>query len=778
MRLKRLGFAVVLALLTALSAVFLAEFSRASVPDLAQAEVAPIAEQVDASVLCWALTEALSAVNQPQPNAAIVVGSSSLPQGCRPSTSNEPTSDPAVARYQDGNLFLRQQQYKQAISSYQQALDLGKQTITELNQDLERDAFESVLYKLGFAYFKLAEFADRLNYFPQREQALAGAKDVLEKAASGMNVFSQTVQQSVRSGNQTRTTQARGSSDYLLQARTFKLLQQVYIAQKQFDQALLAAEKGRTIEIDQNIVSNLWNHSRSSDQQRLLEVAAKLAQISNLSIETIQKIARDENATLVSYSLLSTTDDPRPPYTGDATDPSVELPTTPSEKLSIWVVQPTGEITFKQQDLSRPLTDHEFNQPDSLDFCRGQSGVAVSSLVRWTRSCMGIVDRDADSAPVTTVTPDEKLRQLYQILIPPDVKALLPTDPEAHVIFVPQGPLFFVPFPALKDASGQYLIEQHTILTAPNLRALLLPQNQQPSSTPNAAQGSVLVVGNPTTSPVLLGGGTSSQDNAPQDPASINRSPEKLPPLAKAAQEAQAIVDLFKPKYQIDAFINEPAPEDVVRARMSQAQIIHFATHGVLEAIAGSAGTEADCPIRARVTGLGTTQEEVQQALDRIVSRLRAECEAQIQLINTYSVQTASGAIVLSPAANDPTDRDNGLLTAREILKLKLNADLVVLSACNTGRGPLTAGGVIGLPFAFSVAGAQNIIVSLWAVPDDSTAELMTRFYQQLGIERSDKAHALRQAMRGFLQSHPDAPPRDWAGFTLMGRYKAALNPA
>ncbi|HEY9650026.1 MAG TPA: CHAT domain-containing protein, partial [Coleofasciculaceae cyanobacterium] len=124
-------------------------------------------------------------------------------------------------------------------------------------------------------------------------------------------------------------------------------------------------------------------------------------------------------------------------------------------------------------------------------------------------------------------------------------------------------------------------------------------------------------------------------------------------------------------------------------------------------------------------------------------------------------IQGLNSALALAPSgAND------GLLTAEEILNLKLNADLVVLSACDTGRGRITGDGVIGLSRSLISAGVPSVIVSLWAVPDAPTASLMTEFYQNLQ-KNPDKALALRQAMLTTMKQHPN--PRDWAAFTLIG---------
>lgn len=120
-----------------------------------------------------------------------------------------------------------------------------------------------------------------------------------------------------------------------------------------------------------------------------------------------------------------------------------------------------------------------------------------------------------------------------------------------------------------------------------------------------------------------------------------------------------------------------------------------------------------------------------------------------------------------SAIALAPTNTDNGLLTAQEILQLKLNASLIVLSACHTGSGRITGDGVIGLSRSLFLAGTPSVIVSLWAVPDAPTQELMTEFYRQFKLT-GDKAQSLRQAMLQMKDKHSNAP-RNWAAFTLIG---------
>ncbi|WP_395141053.1 CHAT domain-containing protein [Armatimonas sp.] len=124
-------------------------------------------------------------------------------------------------------------------------------------------------------------------------------------------------------------------------------------------------------------------------------------------------------------------------------------------------------------------------------------------------------------------------------------------------------------------------------------------------------------------------------------------------------------------------------------------------------------------------------------------------------------------SLVLSAPALESTD--DGFLTAREVLSLTLNAELVVLSACNTGQGEKQLGeGVIGLSWAFLAAGAQQLVVTQWSVNDEATARFMDFFYTALK-EKKSPADALHQAHRALQQSGKWRHPHYWAGFSLIG---------
>jgi CHAT domain-containing protein len=169
---------------------------------------------------------------------------------------------------------------------------------------------------------------------------------------------------------------------------------------------------------------------------------------------------------------------------------------------------------------------------------------------------------------------------------------------------------------------------------------------------------------------------------------------------------------------------------------MQQAQLIHLATHGLL--ISGALMTTGN-------------------------------------LSASLSQDLPPGGIVLAenPKKNAPRPESdysgmpaNGFLAAGKILTLNLNAELVTLSACDTARGRTVDAQFIGLPSALLAAGARTVVMTLWAIPDAPTSELMLTFYKELIGGRS-KAVALRHAVLATRERH--ASVENWGAFTLVG---------
>ena len=134
--------------------------------------------------------------------------------------------------------------------------------------------------------------------------------------------------------------------------------------------------------------------------------------------------------------------------------------------------------------------------------------------------------------------------------------------------------------------------------------------------------------------------------------------------------------------------------------------------------------------------------------------------------------QPELSGIVLSLVDKQGRPQD-GFLRLYEIYNLKLEADLVVLSACQTALGKEIKGeGLVGLTRGFMYAGTPRVVASLWKVSDEATAELMKRFYQKMLKDGLRPAAALRAAQVSMLKEKPWTPAYYWAGFVLQGEWR------
>ncbi len=124
---------------------------------------------------------------------------------------------------------------------------------------------------------------------------------------------------------------------------------------------------------------------------------------------------------------------------------------------------------------------------------------------------------------------------------------------------------------------------------------------------------------------------------------------------------------------------------------------------------------------------------------------------------------------VVFAQTGDSIKNEDGILYAGETYNLELNADLVVLSSCESGMGKLIKGeGLMALTRGFIYSGADNIIFSLWKIPDKHTSELMVEFYKHVA-EDKNYTESLRQAKLSLIKNNLTARPRSWAGFVLIG---------
>ncbi|WP_008318755.1 CHAT domain-containing protein [Leptolyngbya sp. PCC 6406] len=494
------------------------------------------------------------------------------------------------------------------------------------------------------------------------------------------------------------------------QAHSYGLMQRVLVAQGHIEAALEMAERGRARALAEVLTS-----------QR------RAGSIPTLTVDQIRAVARRQNTTLVIYSALG--DGRR--VLGNEVDVETHL--------FIWVVSPSGAIAFRNLPLS-PFWQTLRANPTATAI----DPSPLENLVANTRTALGLDSRGLGIFPTDRRVTDDlpasnplPLRSLHRMLIAP-IAELLPADPEALVTFIPHGPLFLVPFAALQAENGPTLMEEHTLALASSVQTLALISEND--ALPG--EGS-LVVGNPVEMPRL--------------PPDLQSPSPNLPPLPGAEQEATAIARLLN----THPLIRDQATETAVVQQMPTQGIIHLATHGLLNL--DSRLNEFGLPVDAnapRATDGGVFFEPGGIIVDGNVQINGVDAAVALARERVVRV-SAPGVLALAPTATD-----DGWLTAAEIATLDLRADLVVLSACDTGRGRITGDGVVGLTRAFLVAGANTVVVSLWQVPDTATATLMEAFYQDW-VATGQKAQALRRAMLATQAQFPD--PRNWSAFVLVG---------
>ena len=565
-----------------------------------------------------------------------------------------------------GNVYNYWRQYEKAIDYYQKDLAIDR----EIG---DKEGIAVSLNNLGYSLFKSGNLT-------AAENNLIEAMEMWESLRVGL-------------------LDEQKISIFDTQTSTYRLLQQVFTAQNKTNQALEISERGRARALVELLVKRF-----SSSQE---EQSPQYPQIAE-----IKQIAQQQNATLVQYSVVE-------------------------NQIYIWVISPQGKIDFFDVDIPEDTTLKELvNQGLRCTIsreCRSgetstnelPSTYSRGDLVKLNKEKQGdlqepweVISFNAQTGILTLTHPQfgegtvvthsqedvielvdsphiqkQNLQKLHQLLIAP-IKQFLPEDENDHVIFIPHQELFGVPFPALQDEQGTYLIKHHTILTAPSIQALQLTnQRRNALGNKDLSQSEFLIVGNP------------DMPNNPELPGEN----VKLTPLPHSETEANNIASQFNSQ----ALIGLVATETTVVEKMKTADIIHLATHGLVQ--------------------------------------------------DNYTGGSIPGAIALSE-----DNINDGLLTADELFQLEnqLQAQLVVLSACDTGRGAITGDGIIGLSRSLIAAGTPSILVSLWKVPDESTGELMVRFYEHLEAS-GNKAQALRQAMLETMEERPF--PRDWAAFTLIG---------
>ncbi|HYM79661.1 MAG TPA: CHAT domain-containing protein [Candidatus Dormibacteraeota bacterium] len=299
--------------------------------------------------------------------------------------------------------------------------------------------------------------------------------------------------------------------------------------------------------------------------------------------------------------------------------------------------------------------------------------------------------------------------QLFAVLFSPVSKHSAPE----RLVIVPDGILHLLPFETLRDASNSLLLEKQIVSYAPASTVLYAIRTAKNSHT---RRRTLLAVGN---APYQNQGNVSAQLVKPRGMTKRllrGMSDSFRTPLYDLPETRDEVLDIRRILgNDTTLLLGQEATETAFKAeRLSDFKIIHLAVHGF---------SDSRFPERSGVV-LGV----------------------------------------------DSATSDDGLLQVREIIHLRFNADLVTLSACDTGVGKLQGEeGVTDLAEAFLVSGSRSVVASLWSADDTFTHALMNRFYTHIA-EGMDQASALRDAKRDLLAKYgKEVPPYYWGAFVLTG---------
>ncbi|CAK9087156.1 Nephrocystin-3 [Durusdinium trenchii] len=313
------------------------------------------------------------------------------------------------------------------------------------------------------------------------------------------------------------------------------------------------------------------------------------------------------------------------------------------------------------------------------------------------------------------------------------------------VLLAPDGVLTSLPFAALPGSEpGRYLLEEVTLTTLPFPQMLKLWQDQERAQ----ASESLLLVGDvdfdaqpavPTPddqSPLLV------QSRGLR--AVTGNAQVVFPPLPGTKREIAFLDGLHStlfPEAVRTTLAASQATEAALREQVRGQEVVHLATHGFF--------APPDVLSLAR-----STEQETEPP------RIQSPDEDHRNKFQGHPPGVLSGVVLAGanrPLEIDDLGADDGILTAAEVQELPLRStNLVVLSACETGLGQVAGGeGVLGLQRAFHMAGARNVVTSLWQVDDAGTAALMSLFYRNLWEHDQSPSTALRNAQLSLLK-HPE----------------------
>jgi CHAT domain-containing protein len=364
----------------------------------------------------------------------------------------------------------------------------------------------------------------------------------------------------------------------------------------------------------------------------------------------------------------------------------------------------------------------------------GDAAVLEKSVQAALKS-IGLVGSNGEQQQAAT-------RSLHALLWQPLAVAVGHVD---KVVFSPDGLLNLVPFAAMQDNGGHYLIESKQVAYVTSGRDLTKGDlGIKPESELYLAANPQFDLRAPVSADAAETSGTTRSAGFAMN----------FTPLPGTAKEAEQIPAYLKGKQTV--LTGTQATEESVLA-VRRPRVMHLSTHGFFLADQAAAVQGTRGAVRIKV------QQDVME-------------KSALVLPPGYENPLVRSGLAFAGAnhASEAQGGRDGLLTALEVSGMDLHGtDLVTLSACETGRGEVKSGeGVFGLRRAFALAGTSHLMMSLWPVSDAVTAQQMQTFYQLYG-KHTKPAAALRQAQLATIADlrsrKGQAEPALWAPFIVQG---------
>jgi len=375
------------------------------------------------------------------------------------------------------------------------------------------------------------------------------------------------------------------------------------------------------------------------------------------------------------------------------------------------------EIRRQTLDPSTALVEFLLGEDRSFVWVVTSSGIASATLPARKVIEKAALDLHRRwSNPAGTDDGSARSRALSKMILGPVAKSLS----SSRLLIVADGALQLIPFAALQDAqTGRTLIDRHEVVAVPSASVLAMLRGRRPERAVTGATVAVLA------DPVFTTQDARVRSTASAAVASHSNDLERsledtglrsLEPLPATRDEATSIASHAGADRTFTALGFQASRAVALGPEVAGARIVHLASHALTDAR------------RPELSG-----------------------------------------IVLSLFDEQGRPQD-GFLGMADIYRLRLSADLVVLSACRTGLGKEVRGeGVLGLTRGFLLAGTPRVVASVWKVSDRATAALMDRFYGSMLEQHLSPGAALREAQRALRKERRFSSPFAWAGFVLHG---------